>query len=68
MEANSATTQQSFQRTLNAEMEYRRSAVSGVNIDEEMANLVLYQNAYSASARVIDVARQMFDTLDGIVR
>lgn len=68
MEANSATTQQSFQRTLNAEMEFRRSAVSGVNIDEEMANLVLYQNAYSASARVIDVARQMFDTLDGIVR
>ena len=49
-------------------MEFRRSGVSGVNVDEEMANLILYQNAYSASARVIDVARQMFDTLESIMR
>lgn len=68
MEASSASTKQSFQNTLSQEMEFRRSGVSGVNVDEEMANLILYQNAYSASARVIDVARQMFDTLESIMR
>ncbi len=39
------------------------SAVSGVNLDTELANTVIYQNAYSASARVITVANQLFDTL-----
>jgi flagellar hook-associated protein 1 FlgK len=40
---------------------------AGVNIDEEMANLIVYQNAYNASARVITTARDMYDTLLGIV-
>lgn len=39
------------------------SAVSGVNLDTELANTVIYQNAYAASARVITVANQLFDTL-----
>ncbi len=40
-----------------------QSAVSGVNLDTELANTVIYQNAYSASARVITVANQLFDVL-----
>lgn len=40
-----------------------RDAVSGVNIDEEAANLIRFEQAYSASAQVINVARQIFDTL-----
>lgn len=36
---------------------------SGVNLDEELANTVIYQNAYSASARVITVTKELFDTL-----
>ena len=39
------------------------SAVSGVNLDTELANTVIYQNAYSASARVITVVNGLFDTL-----
>ena len=39
------------------------SAISGVNLDTELANTVIYQNAYTASARVITVANQLFDTL-----
>jgi len=40
-----------------------RSSLSGVNLDEEAANLIQYELAYNASARVISVARDLFDTL-----
>ncbi len=36
----------------------------GVNIDEEMARLTVLQNAYAASARVIDTISQMFQALE----
>lgn len=39
------------------------SAISGVNLDVELANTVIYQNAYAASARVITVTNQLFETL-----
>ncbi|WP_298967593.1 flagellar hook-associated protein FlgK [uncultured Methylobacterium sp.] len=41
----------------------RFSADSGVSIDEEMANLIQLQTAYSANARVLTAARDMLDTL-----
>jgi flagellar hook-associated protein 1 FlgK len=41
----------------------RRDSFSGVNIDEELAQMVVLQNSYSASARVISTASQMYDTL-----
>lgn len=37
--------------------------VSGVNLDEELANLVLFQNAYNASARMIKAAEELYKTL-----
>jgi flagellar hook-associated protein 1 FlgK len=40
-----------------------REAFSGVNLDEEAANLIRYQQAYQAAARVIDVGSRLFDTL-----
>ena len=40
-----------------------RDSVSGVNIDEEMTNLVSYQHAYSAAARVLTTIDQALDTL-----
>ena len=36
---------------------------SGVNIDEEMAQLLSLQNAYAANARVMSTVKQMFDAL-----
>jgi flagellar hook-associated protein 1 FlgK len=45
----------------------RRDNFSGVNMDEELAQLVILQNSYSASARMITTAQQMFDTLLGMV-
>lgn len=41
----------------------RRESVAGVNLDEEAANLMRYQQAYQASARVVTVANELFDTL-----
>ena len=40
-----------------------RDAISGVNMDEEASNLIRYQQAYSANAQVINIARTIFDTL-----
>lgn len=41
----------------------RADGVRGVNLDEELANTIIYQNAYSASARIITVANQFFEAL-----
>jgi flagellar hook-associated protein 1 len=38
-------------------------ADAGVNLDEEMTNMLLYQRAYQASARVITTMDEMLDTL-----
>ncbi len=40
-----------------------RDSVSRVSLDEEMVNLIRYQQAYAASARVLDTANGLFDTL-----
>jgi len=45
-----------------------REAVSGVNLDEEAANLIRYQQAYQAAAQVIAVANTLFDTILNSVR
>lgn len=41
----------------------QKSAITGVNLDEEAANLVKYQQLYNASSKLIQTGRQMFDTL-----
>lgn len=45
----------------------RRDNFAGVNIDEELSQLVILQNSYSAAARVMSTASQMYDTLIGMV-
>ncbi|WP_010544736.1 flagellar hook-associated protein FlgK [Sphingomonas elodea] len=46
----------------------RRDSYSGVNIDEELSQMVVLQNSYSAAARVMTTASQMYDTLLQMVR
>ncbi|WYX31682.1 flagellar hook-associated protein FlgK [Achromobacter denitrificans] len=43
-----------------------QQSVSGVNLNEEYVSLSLYQEQYQASARIIDVASTIFDTLLGL--
>lgn len=46
----------------------RNQATSGVNLDEEAANLMKFQQAYQASSQVISVANEIFDTILAAVR
>jgi flagellar hook-associated protein FlgK len=43
------------------------SEFAGVNLDEEAANLLKYQQAYQASARILQTARELFQTLIEVV-
>ncbi len=49
--------------TLRAEIEAKREQISGVNLDEELANMIVYQQSYNAAARMITAANEMFDAL-----
>jgi len=49
--------------TIAANLERDRASVSGVNLDEEAANLLQYQQAYQAAAKVIQIAQTIFDTI-----
>jgi flagellar hook-associated protein 1 FlgK len=44
-------------------LESQRVAVSGVNLDEEAAKLIQYQQAYQASAKMLQIAQSIFDSL-----
>jgi len=55
-----------FKQTLYADIKFRADSVAGVNIDEEMANLIQLQNAFAAVARVITVTSELMDTLNEI--
>jgi flagellar hook-associated protein 1 FlgK len=40
-----------------------RDQIAGVNLDEEAANLIRFQQSYQASARMIQTANQLFDAI-----
>lgn len=44
----------------------QRNSITGVNLDEEAADLIRFQNAYQASARIIQVTSELFDVILGI--
>ncbi|NDF99219.1 MAG: hypothetical protein EB101_09905, partial [Chitinophagia bacterium] len=45
----------------------RRESIAGVNLDEEAANMVKFQQIYAASSRLIQTGNQMFETLIAMV-
>ncbi len=49
--------------SIAANLESDRTGVSGVNLDEEASKLLQYQQAYQASAKMIQIAQGIFDTL-----
>jgi flagellar hook-associated protein 1 FlgK len=55
------------QKTITAQLDAARESEAGVNIDEEMTNLVAYQHAYDAAARYVSVVDELLDTLIGMV-
>ena len=65
--ADEASSREVDTQALVQELSNRRNEVSGVNLDEELSNMVIYQNSYNASARVISAVRELYDALLAIV-
>jgi len=65
--AQSARTRQQSALALATEASSRQSNFEGVNLDEELVLMTTYQQAFNASARMIQAARDMYDTLLGMV-
>lgn len=53
----------SAQETIALRSREAQQSLSGVNLDEEAANLLRYQQAYQASSKVIEVAQNMFESI-----
>ncbi|WAA09786.1 flagellar hook-associated protein FlgK [Fervidibacillus albus] len=63
VQAQSATKDMENTQVLVDSVDYNRQSVSGVSLDEEMTNIITYQHAYNASARMITVIDEMLDKI-----
>jgi flagellar hook-associated protein FlgK len=61
--ARQATISQSALKVVYDQAVTARDQVSGVSLDEEAADLVRYQQAYQAAAKILQVASQLFDSV-----
>lgn len=66
-QASRAGTDLSFREVIFNDIKARADSQSGVNLDEELGNLILYQNAYAANARMISVLSEVLKTLSELV-
>jgi flagellar hook-associated protein 1 FlgK len=66
--ANQAKNQLSFQTSTFNDIQNKVTSASGVNTDEELSNLMLYQNSYAASARLITTISDTLKELLNIVQ
>jgi len=67
-QAAAAQTNLSLQSDLSTALSLKHSELSGVNLDEEMSQLMVYQQTYAASAKVISTTQQLFDILNNLIR
>ena len=58
----------SFQQTLLTENQVRRESVSGVNLEEEMTNMILFQRAFQAASVLVRTGDEMYQTVLEMVR
>ena len=49
-------------------LENYRDSISGVSLDEEMLNLIKFQHAYDAAAKLITTVDEMIDTVMNMTR
>ena len=49
------------------QLENRRESISGVSLDEEMINLVKFQTAYDAAAKLVTTADELLQTVLSLV-
>ncbi len=54
------------ERAMASDLNEKREAISGVNLDEEMSSLIKFQASYKAAAKLITTSDQMLQTLLGL--
>ena len=65
-QASSADNNNTNAQSIATEASSRRSSVEGVSLDQELVNLTTYQQAYNASARLLQAVSQLYQTLMNI--
>lgn len=63
-----AGSREKFADTVNNQVTELKGSMSGVNINEELSMMLVFQNSFQSSARIITVVNQMFDALVSIIR
>jgi flagellar hook-associated protein 1 FlgK len=67
-QTHAASVTKAAQESLLKQAAGAKENISGVNLDEEAANLIKFQNSYQAAAKAVSVANSLFDTLIGAFR
>ncbi|MEL7564390.1 MAG: flagellar hook-associated protein FlgK [Dehalobacterium sp.] len=62
-----AETQNEYEENMMAELENLRASVSGVSLEEEVANMFMYQRAYQASAKLLSAVDEMLEAIINMV-
>ncbi|NCD25590.1 MAG: flagellar hook-associated protein FlgK [Deltaproteobacteria bacterium] len=65
-EVSTAKFNREYNAALASDLKAQQEAVSGVNLDEEMTNLIKFQHAYTAAAKLITTADSMMQVLLGL--
>ncbi len=58
---------QEASQSIMRQTESQRDSISGVNLDEEAADLIKFQQSYQATARIIQVSQQLFDAIMNVM-
>ena len=66
-QANTNHTEFTYQQTLTTSLQAKSDNFRGVNLDEEMTNLMVFQQAYGAAARIISTVQKMFEALENVI-
>lgn len=61
-----ASYQATYQAALAAELNEQQLSTSGVNLDEELTNMIKFQHSYQAAAKLVSTANSMFETVLGL--
>lgn len=61
--AENAVSRQEIAQAVAAEADTRRSSAEGVNLDQELISMTTYQQAFSASARLVQAGKDLYDVL-----
>ncbi|MFU2208665.1 flagellar hook-associated protein FlgK [Solidesulfovibrio sp. C21] len=65
-DTSSANYQATYQTALASQVQDQKLSISGVSLDEELTNLIKYQHAYQAAAKLISTADSLFQTVLGL--